>query len=73
MRIFLTIILIILLLGYFFPRFFLWLVRSRVKKMQKQYDPKPGTKREGRGVSQHKKRMNETIGEYVDFEEIKEA
>ena len=73
MKFLLTIIIIIFLAGFFFSNLLPWMMRSWLKRMHKKFETKPDADKRSKGSVRQKKRMSETVGEYVDFEEINEA
>ena len=79
MDVFITIVLIVFLvvwlLGKLLPRILVWALNRRIRKMGDQYAQANNNYKEGEVVIQQKREekiMDDTIGEYIDFEETKE-
>ncbi len=62
---------------YYLPRLlFPWVMRILGKRMQRQFDKMQNgaanAQPRGTQAPQHEKKVDATVGEYVDYEEIKE-
>ena len=72
----LIIFLIIWLLGRFLPRILVWALNRRVKNMSENMRTRRGEEySEGNVVVEQRREekiVDDTIGEYIDFEETKE-
>ena len=73
----LILFLIVWLLGRFLPRILVWALNRRMRKIEREngYAQASSNYKEGEVTVQQKREekiMDDTIGEYIDFEETKE-
>ena len=73
----LILFLIVWLLGRFLPRILVWALNRRMRKIEREngYAQANSNYKEGEVTVQQKREekiMDDTIGEYIDFEETKE-